>query len=115
METSVSALPLTELDSAAPSREADRQATVWDWAAEAPAREADLDRLALARQQAPEAAALPHQVHRDSPRRTSEAFPADSLPLSGAAHKVLAATTVFTVDFPITAMATMVLVWAATD
>lgn len=118
VETSVSALPLAELGSAAFYREAERQPTFSDQAVDTPARDPDLDPLALARVQASEAAALPYRVYRDSPCRDPEAFPAHSLPLSGAASKslapmVLAATTVFTVDFPITASATMVLVWAA--
>lgn len=88
---------------------------------EAPAREADLQPLALAREQASETAALPFQVGRDFPRKPSEAFLAFLLQLPGVASKalalmVLAATTVVsTVDIPITAMAMMVLVWAATD
>lgn len=83
---------------------------------EAPPREADLDPLALAREQASEAAALPCQVCK-----APEAFQADPLPLTGALCKalapmVLAATTVVTtVDFPVTvtATATMHLAWAA--
>lgn len=80
--------------------------------------EAYLDPLALAREQASEAAALPDRGHRDVPPRVPEAFQADPLTLCGAVPKVsapmvLAATMVFTVDFPITATATMVLVWAA--
>lgn len=89
---------------------------VSDQAVEAPARESDLDPLALAREQASEAAYLPCQVCR-----APVAFQADPLPLPGAASKaldpmVLAATTSVTVDFLITATVTMALVWAvATD
>lgn len=111
VETMVSALALAELDSPASPREAHHQTTVSDQTTEAPAWEADLDPLALAREQASVAAALPGQVRR-------EAFQADSLPFPLAASKVLdpmvsAETTVVTVDILITATVTMVLVWAA--
>lgn len=107
MDTLVSALAL-ELDSQVSSREA----PLSDQAA----REAHLDPLALAREQAPEAAALSYQGHR-----APEAFSADPPTLPGAASKALApmvlaeTTVVSTVDIPITAMAMIVLVWAATD
>lgn len=114
-------MALAELDSPASSQEADRQTTFSDQAVEASAREADLYPLALAREQAPEAASLPYQVYRDFPRRAPEAFLAFLLPLSGESRKALApivlvaTTVVSTVDIRITAMAMMVLVWAATD
>lgn len=120
METPVSALSLVELDTPASFWEAELQAAVSDQAMEAPpsAWEAYLDPLALAREQASEAAALPDRVHRDVPARAPEAFQADPLTVYGVAHKAsapmfLAATTVFMADFLLTATATMVLVWAA--
>lgn len=110
-DTSVSALALTQLDSPASSQEV----ALSDQAA----REAHLAPLAPAREQAPEAAAMSYQVHR-----APEAFPADPLPLSGAARKALApmalaeTSVVTTMDFLLMAMAMAMtaLVWAtATD
>lgn len=85
----------------------------------ASAREADLDPVALAMEQASEAAAPPYQVHRDVPCRAQEALPADPPTVRGAPSKALAPmvlaaiTVVTTVDSPVSAMAMMVLVWAA--
>lgn len=130
VSASVPALPLADLDSPVPSVDTECQAEVSDQAAvsdqavvlEVPvsACQADLFPLAPAREEAPEATALPQEVERDISCRAPEAFTVDSLPLSGVSHKaqatlVLAATTVV-MDFPGTATATMLLVWAtATD
>lgn len=89
VETSVSVLPPAEPDLAVPSPDAERQAALSGQAVEASAQ-ADLDPLALAPEQVPEAAALSYQVHMDSPRRAPEALPADTIPLSGAARRDLA-------------------------
>lgn len=63
VETSVPALHLADLDSPASSVDTEGQAAVSDQAVlvagQAQAREADLDQLDLAREQAPEAAVLP--------------------------------------------------------
>lgn len=120
VETLVPALPLADMDSTASSLDPECQAAFSEPAvalAPAPAREADLDHLALAWEEAPEAAVLPSEVDKDLSRKAPEAFTVDTLPLSGASHKaqaplVLVAATVV-MDFPVTATATMLLVWAA--
>lgn len=80
------------------------------------ALEAELEFLALASEEVPEAVLLPLGVDRDLPLPAPETFPAD--PPSWAANKAqvrlaLAAATVASVDFPIMATAMTLLVWAA--
>lgn len=122
VETWVPVLALADLNLAASSVYTERQAVVSDQAVlvegPAQAREVDLDWLALAREQAPEAVTLLLEVDQHLPCTASEAFTPDPLPLSGASNKaqaplVMAATTVVTAYFPATATVTILLVWAA--
>lgn len=80
------------------------------------ALEAELEFLALAWEEVPEAVFRPLGVDRDLPLPAPEACPAD--PPSWVANKaqtplVLPAATVVSVDFPVMATAMMLLVWAA--
>lgn len=113
VETLVPALSLAHMDSTASSMDPERQAAFSEAAVAlppAPAREADLDPLALAWEEALEAAVLPSEVDKDLSSKAPEAFTVHTIPLSGASHKaqaplVLAAATV-DMDFPVTATAT---------
>lgn len=109
-------VPALLLDSAASSLGPGCQAMLSDQAvvleAPASAREADLDTLPLAWVDASGAAALSQEVDM-----SSEAFPADPLPISGASNKPQApmglAETTVDMGFPVTATVMMLLVWAA--
>lgn len=78
----------------------------------------ELGHMALALEEVSEAMFLPLWVDRDLPLSAPEAFPADPPTSSWVANKaqlplVLVEATVVSVDFPIMAMAMMLLVWAA--